>query len=147
MAGAGNSYTTEFRQLDPRLGRWFSPDPVFQPWQSPYTSMDNDPINLTDVMGDCAVCDASTEYIVEETTEEEVNQNFGKKNDDGVRYHILYDENDKVVFARKYTPAEQKQKQSSFKVDIVETDGKEINVAGARIPEDTRRACSRVARA
>jgi len=52
ISGAGNSYTTFFRQLDPRLGRWFSPDPVFQPWQSPYTSMDNNPINLTDVMGD-----------------------------------------------------------------------------------------------
>jgi RHS repeat-associated protein len=29
--GNGNSYTTEFRQLDPRLGRWMSVDPVFQP--------------------------------------------------------------------------------------------------------------------
>ena len=47
----GTSYTTEFRQLDTRLGRWFSSDPVFQPWQSSYTSMDNNPINLTDVLG------------------------------------------------------------------------------------------------
>jgi RHS repeat-associated protein len=47
----GSSYTTEFRQLDTRLGRWFSSDPVFQPWQSSYTSMDNNPINLTDVLG------------------------------------------------------------------------------------------------
>ncbi len=47
----GTSYTTEFRQLDTRLGRWFSSDPVFQPWQSSYTSMDNNPINLTDVRG------------------------------------------------------------------------------------------------
>ena len=54
VSGDGNSYTTEFRQLDPRLGRWFSVDPVFQPWQSPYTSMDNDPINLNDVYGDKA---------------------------------------------------------------------------------------------
>ena len=51
VAGDGNSYTTEFRQLDPRLGRWFSVDPVFQPWQSPYTSMDNNPIQYTDVTG------------------------------------------------------------------------------------------------
>jgi RHS repeat-associated protein len=47
----GTSYTTEFRQLDTRLGRWFSSDPVFQPWQSSYTSMDNNPINYTDVRG------------------------------------------------------------------------------------------------
>ena len=51
VSGDGNSYTTEFRQLDPRLGRWFSVDPVFQPWQSPYTSMDNNPINLNDPRG------------------------------------------------------------------------------------------------
>jgi hypothetical protein len=38
-------------QLDPRLGRWFSVDPIFQPWQSPYTSMDNNPICLNDVRG------------------------------------------------------------------------------------------------
>ena len=50
----GSSYTTEFRQLDTRLGRWFSSDPVFQPWQSSYTSMDNNPVNLTDVLGDVA---------------------------------------------------------------------------------------------
>ena len=50
----GTSYTTEFRQLDTRLGRWFSSDPVFQPWQSSYTSMDNNPVNLTDVLGDVA---------------------------------------------------------------------------------------------
>ena len=51
MSGDGNSYTTEFRQLDPRLGRWFSVDPVFQPWQSPYTSMNNNPICLNDPLG------------------------------------------------------------------------------------------------
>jgi len=48
FAGA---YTTEFRMLDARLGRWFSPDPITHPWQSPYCSMDNNPIALTDVMG------------------------------------------------------------------------------------------------
>ena len=51
VSGGGTSYTTEFRQLDPRLGRWFSVDPIFQPFQSPYTAMDNDPINNTDRLG------------------------------------------------------------------------------------------------
>lgn len=50
----GNSYTTEFRQLDPRMGRWLSPDPVFQPWQTPYCSMDNNPIRLNDPLGNVA---------------------------------------------------------------------------------------------
>jgi RHS repeat-associated protein len=49
--GSGNSYTTYFRQHDTRLGRWFSVDPEFQPWQSPYTSMDNNPIMFTDPLG------------------------------------------------------------------------------------------------
>ena len=48
----GNSYTTEFRQLDPRLGRWLSVDPVIQPWQSAYCSMDDNPILLNDPHGD-----------------------------------------------------------------------------------------------
>jgi RHS repeat-associated protein len=49
--GGGNSYTTFYRQLDPRVGRWFSVDPVFQPWQSPYNSMDGNPISLNDQKG------------------------------------------------------------------------------------------------
>jgi RHS repeat-associated protein len=53
--GSGNSYTTYFRQHDTRLGRWFSVDPEFQPWQSPYTSMDNNPIMFTDPLGDSPV--------------------------------------------------------------------------------------------
>lgn len=53
VKGHGNHYTTEFRQLDPRLGRWFSVDPLAAqfPWQSPYMSMDGNPVNLTDVKG------------------------------------------------------------------------------------------------
>jgi RHS repeat-associated protein len=51
IKGDGNSYTTTFRQLDPRLGRWMSLDPVFQAHQSPYNSMDNNPIVLNDVLG------------------------------------------------------------------------------------------------
>jgi RHS repeat-associated protein len=44
-------YNTEFRLLDVRLGRWFTPDPIMHPSMSPYNSMDNDPIGLTDVLG------------------------------------------------------------------------------------------------
>ena len=53
VSGDGNSYTTEFRQLDPRLGRWFSVDPIESsyPYITPYASMHNNPINLTDVRG------------------------------------------------------------------------------------------------
>ena len=51
VKGEGNSYTTEFRQLDPRLGRWLSLDPVTHCWQSPYNSMDNNPVWHTDKLG------------------------------------------------------------------------------------------------
>lgn len=54
LKGSGNSYTTHYRMLDPRIGRWFSTDPVFQPWQSPYTSMDNNPILNNDRLGNVA---------------------------------------------------------------------------------------------
>ncbi len=48
---SGNSYSTMFRQYDVRLGRWMSPDPVFQPWQSPYNGFDGNPVSLTDPLG------------------------------------------------------------------------------------------------
>lgn len=51
IKGSGNSYTTEFRQLDPRLGRWLSLDPEFDESNSPYNSMDNNPIFSNDVDG------------------------------------------------------------------------------------------------
>lgn len=53
LKGDGNSYTTQFRMLDPRIGRWLSIDPMAGqfPWQSPYCSMDNNPISLNDQLG------------------------------------------------------------------------------------------------
>ena len=51
LKGNGNSYTTEFRQLDTRIGRWLSIDPVIQPWQSSYCSMDGNPISKNDILG------------------------------------------------------------------------------------------------
>jgi RHS repeat-associated protein len=47
-------YTTEFRQYDCRLGRWFSTDNLFfiQPYYSTYCAMDNNPIVCNDPSGD-----------------------------------------------------------------------------------------------
>lgn len=58
VKGSGNSYTTLFRQYDPRIGRWLSLDPMETsfPWQSPYVAFDNNPILLNDPNGDCATC-------------------------------------------------------------------------------------------
>jgi len=42
---------TESPQLNAALGRWMTTDPIFQPHQSPYNSMDGNPINLNDPLG------------------------------------------------------------------------------------------------
>jgi len=52
VKGQGNSYTTRFRQLDPRIGRWLSIDPKATAWESPYVSMGNNPIWYNDVLSD-----------------------------------------------------------------------------------------------
>jgi RHS repeat-associated protein len=53
VSGDGNSYTTEFRQYDPRLGRWLSLDPLMAqfPWMSPYVAFDNNPVFYVDPLG------------------------------------------------------------------------------------------------
>ncbi len=40
-SGVAGMYTTDFRMLDVRIGRWFMPDPIFDSGVSPYSSMDN----------------------------------------------------------------------------------------------------------
>jgi len=49
--GDGNSYTTEFRELDSRLSRWLSCDPIPNPFESEYLSMRDNPIGYTDFLG------------------------------------------------------------------------------------------------
>jgi RHS repeat-associated protein len=53
VSGTGNSYTTEFRQYDPRLGRWKSLDALMFmfPHLSPYVGFDNNPIYYVDPYG------------------------------------------------------------------------------------------------
>jgi RHS repeat-associated protein len=58
IKGQGLSYTTYFRQLDPRVGRWLSIDPDKDNWsdESPYVSMINNPVVYNDPDGDCPWC-------------------------------------------------------------------------------------------
>ena len=53
VKGEGNSYTTEFRQYDPRIGRWLSIDPYSSlfPFESPYAGFANNPIYWKDPSG------------------------------------------------------------------------------------------------
>ena len=40
----------ELRQMDPRIGRWFAPDPMHQDF-SPYNAMGNNPVSMVDPNG------------------------------------------------------------------------------------------------
>ena len=53
VSGSGNSYTTQFIQYDPRLGRWKSLDPLAGkfPNQSPFCAFNNNPLYFTDPLG------------------------------------------------------------------------------------------------
>ena len=53
VSGNGNSYTSEFRQYDPRLGRWKSTDPLAKKYSSltTYGYVYNSPIVILDMLG------------------------------------------------------------------------------------------------
>ena len=57
LKGKGNSYTTEFRQYDPRVGRWLSVDPLAESFtsHSPYHSFLNNPLSNIDPKGDSSI--------------------------------------------------------------------------------------------
>ena len=54
VKGSGNHYTTYFRQLDVRLGKWWSVDPKssVSPSVSPFAVNGNNPILMIDPLGD-----------------------------------------------------------------------------------------------
>lgn len=51
VSGKGNSYTAEFWQYSPRIGRRWNIDPVVKHHESPYATFANNPILLTDANG------------------------------------------------------------------------------------------------
>lgn len=61
VKGEGNSYTTFFRQYDPRLARWKSIDPKSVAWDSPYSFSRNSVLVFNDPLGDCPDGDCDIE--------------------------------------------------------------------------------------
>jgi RHS repeat-associated protein len=51
LKGTGNSYVTNARLYDPRVGRWLSPDSVLRATTSPYSAFGNNPIGQIDPDG------------------------------------------------------------------------------------------------
>jgi len=51
IAGAGNIMTAEFWEYDTRLGRRWNLDPISYHWQSPYVTLNNNPIFNCDPAG------------------------------------------------------------------------------------------------
>lgn len=51
VKGQGNSYTTQFRQYDARVGRWLTRDPLIKHNESPFASFSNNPIWFVDRNG------------------------------------------------------------------------------------------------
>ncbi|PGH37520.1 MAG: hypothetical protein CRN43_20685 [Candidatus Nephrothrix sp. EaCA] len=54
IRGDGNHFTTLYREGNTELLTWWSPDPKAneQPWQSPYSYMDGNPVLMNDTEGD-----------------------------------------------------------------------------------------------
>ncbi|TVR37531.1 MAG: hypothetical protein EA392_12545 [Cryomorphaceae bacterium] len=69
IKGAGNHYTAEYWEYDPRIGRRWNTDPVVASWESPYAAFRNNPIFLDDPFGDCADCEKEAEEKNEATKE------------------------------------------------------------------------------
>lgn len=49
--GTGNSYTAQYWQYDPRLGRRWNIDPITYPWHSSYLAFNNNPVTFIDPLG------------------------------------------------------------------------------------------------
>jgi len=74
IAGVKNSYTAEYWQYDPRIGRRWNTDPVFKPWESRYATFSNNPVYYIDPLG----LQSDEPNYANQPNEEDIETNIGE---------------------------------------------------------------------
>jgi RHS repeat-associated protein len=111
IKGEGNSYTTEFRQYDPRLGRWLSLDPLIKNHESPYAAFANNPIWFTDPNGaDTTLYANSRELVNDMINPESKNYNEAFATD----FQRLVDDKNSVYSFIQWDGAKKEDKGTTF---------------------------------
>lgn len=88
---SNGNYTTHFRALDTKIGRWFSIDPVFKPSWTPYNSMSNNPIIMVDPNGDDDYFNAEGKYLFSDRRKTNNIRIINNKDLDGLAIKAGYD--------------------------------------------------------
>jgi RHS repeat-associated protein len=125
LAGEGNMYTTHFRALDTRIGRWLSVDPKVSelPWQSSYCSMDNNPLFYNDPVGDKVIYGRGD---VDKKTKRRIKKQVKARIKSDLRFadqHKRYrgDRENDIIY--------------SDKTNFIEADGKRTNISAETVFE------------
>jgi hypothetical protein len=110
--------------LDPRLGRWFSIDPVAKkyPFQSPYVSVDNNPLYLADSKGDDGIVKIKGNTITVSSVIYIYADGATKESAEFIKKQIMNEWNRKDW---KYTDENGKVYNVKFNVSVYLYDGKE----------------------
>ena len=102
VSGGGNSYTTHYRQNDPRLGRWLSTDPKHHYSQTPYCSMDNNPISFNDILGDDVTYDSFKErkhVFIAKLLDKDFRKKHRERKKDKDTFHYRHVPGETTIFA------------------------------------------------